>query len=266
MEPMRPAARLLAPVLAVLAVVGVSTARPPSAEARPEYSRKEGKACQYCHVNPRGGGARNPRGQEYEKNGFTFRSAAGAPKGYGEDDAFSTEANGRAFYFVREAMALQHWGDALRRLADLQRKEPKGPGAQLVLNTIAQVDNRGRDLVRGAKEAIQAGRAADAAEALVRLEGEFKGREPAKEAARIRAELQRLPGAKEAIAAAAAVQAQRIAFRDALMKDVEGDTAGARAALEAFVARHPDGPFAKDARAKLEELRAPIEPAPAMGG
>jgi hypothetical protein len=266
MRTLTPAARLLVPALAVLVVAVVSTARPRAAEARPEFSRREGKDCRYCHVNPRGGGPRNPKGQEYERNGFTFRTAGSAPKGYGEDDAFTTEANGQAFWLARQAIALEHWGDALRRLLALQKKETKGPGAQLVVNTIGQVDGRGRDLARAAKEALAAGKAPEAAEALARLEAEFKGRDAAKEVPRIRAELQRLPDAKAAIATAVAVETQRLAFRDALMKDVEGDTPGAIAALEAFVHKYPDGPFAAEARAKAEELRRPPADPPAMGG
>jgi hypothetical protein len=258
--------RLVLPALAAWAVAGAAAGRPPLAEARPEDSRKEGRACQYCHVNPRGGGARNAKGQEYERNGFSFRAAGGAAKGFGENDAFTTEANGRAFYFVREAMDLEHWGDAVRRLLALQQKERKGAGAQLVANTLAQVDNRGRDLARAAKQAIADGKAMEAAEALVRLEGDFKGREPVKEATRIRAELRRLPGAKEAEDAAKAARAQRVAYCDAVMKYVEGDTPGAIAAMEAFLAKHPDGPLAAEARGRLEEWKKPIEPPPAMGG
>jgi hypothetical protein len=46
---------------------------PRSAEAKPEYAAKEGKACGYCHVNPAGGGARNAMGKKYEANGHTFK-------------------------------------------------------------------------------------------------------------------------------------------------------------------------------------------------
>jgi hypothetical protein len=142
-----------------------------------------------------------------------------------------------------------------------------------VLNTEAQVLNRGADLVRTARAAITGGRAEEAAEAVVRLETEFKGRDPAKEVVRLKAELQRLPGAKEAEAKARAVQPQRTAYLDALMKEVEGDLPGAAAALEAVAAKWPDGPFAAAAAAKAAALRAQAAPPgggegtpPAMGG
>lgn len=40
--------------------------------AKPEYAMKEKKPCGYCHTNPMGGGARNPRGNYYEKHQHTF--------------------------------------------------------------------------------------------------------------------------------------------------------------------------------------------------
>lgn len=54
--------------LAAAALAVVSGA----AQARPEYARKENKPCAYCHVNPAGGGARNPRGVYYAMHNHTF--------------------------------------------------------------------------------------------------------------------------------------------------------------------------------------------------
>ena len=45
---------------------------PRSAEAKPEYAAKEGKACGYCHKNP-AGGERNVKGKQYEAKGHTFK-------------------------------------------------------------------------------------------------------------------------------------------------------------------------------------------------
>ena len=43
-----------------------------TANALPAYAQKEGKACSYCHTNPRGGGGRNSRGAFYQQNGHSF--------------------------------------------------------------------------------------------------------------------------------------------------------------------------------------------------
>jgi hypothetical protein len=222
-----------------------------TASAKPEFSRREGKACAYCHVNARGGGDRNAKGMEYERNGFKFPDAK---KGYGEDDLFATPANGTAFYYVREAIELGHYADALARLKVLQGKEKKGAAAQRILNTYGQVDQRGRDLVKAARDAVANGQVKEAAEALARVEVAFRGREPAKDVPKVRAELLKLPGGKEAEAAAKAAEPQRVQWLTALMEEVQGDVPGAKKLLEDLLAKHPQGPFAAQAKEKLEAL------------
>jgi hypothetical protein len=44
-----------------------------AAFARPIYAMKESKPCLYCHVDPKGGGTRNPRGVYYAQHSHTFR-------------------------------------------------------------------------------------------------------------------------------------------------------------------------------------------------
>ena len=251
------------PVLAVIATLGVWTAHGPTAFAKPEFAKKEGKDCAFCHVNPRGGGPRNDKGNEYQKNGFKFPVEK---KGYGEDGAFSTESAGKAFARVRDAIGLTFWSDALRRIAEIKPKEKKGTkGADLLLNTETSIDARGKDLVVVAKDAVQGGKVAEAAEALARLETEFKGRDPAKDVAKWRTELEKLPGGKEAGALAKIQEAQRLQWFAAQTKLLDGDKAGAIKLAEDLVAKFPDGPFFAAATAKLAEWKgAPA--APAMGG
>ena len=45
----------------------------PRAEARPVYAIETGKPCAYCHVDPKGGGARNPRGLYFAANKHSFK-------------------------------------------------------------------------------------------------------------------------------------------------------------------------------------------------
>ena len=40
--------------------------------SRPEFAAREGKTCDFCHIDPAGGGPRNPVGQVFEKNGYKF--------------------------------------------------------------------------------------------------------------------------------------------------------------------------------------------------
>ena len=66
-------ARVIAaiPLVVVAAAVGVLAA-PREALATRVFAKKEGKACSFCHVNPKGGGPRNPTGRDYEANGYAF--------------------------------------------------------------------------------------------------------------------------------------------------------------------------------------------------
>lgn len=251
--------------LAVAAIVSAAVAPVPTADAKPAYSQKEGKPCGFCHVSPRGGGPRNDKGGEYERNGFKFPAATG--KGFGEDLAFKTQGNADRFEFARAALQNEHYLDAFRRIAELKVKEDKkGAGYQKIVNLESIVEGKGRDLVRAAREAIEGGKVADAADALARVEAEFKGREPAKDVAKWRTELVKLPGGKEADAKARLDAPQRVRFLDARMKEVEGDEAAAKRILEEMLTKWPDGRFATDAKTKLDELKAAAAAPPAMGG
>jgi hypothetical protein len=61
-----------------------------ASQAKPEYARKENKACGYCHVKSDGGGPRNARGVYYAMHNHTFAGydeatviGGGAPVGGG---------------------------------------------------------------------------------------------------------------------------------------------------------------------------------------
>lgn len=60
-----------------------------AARAKPEYARKERKACVYCHVRPLGGGPRNPRGVYYEMHNRSF-------EGYDEAKVMGTRPGRKA--------------------------------------------------------------------------------------------------------------------------------------------------------------------------
>jgi len=62
----------LCALAAVVLLAGLAVA-PRSAAALPTYAQKENKPCEYCHVSPAGGGARNAIGRQYEENGHTFK-------------------------------------------------------------------------------------------------------------------------------------------------------------------------------------------------
>src|SRR5262245_39816498 len=248
---MKPTHLLASTAAATLVAAFLLGSAAPDAHARPEYAKKEGKECSFCHVNPKGGGPRNAKGDEYAKNGHKFLA-----QGFGQDAAFSSEANGKAFDLVQKAISFEHWSDALTRIKDLKSKEKKGAAAQLLLNTEGQVDGKGRDLAKTAKESVTSGKAKEASEALLRVEVEFKGRDAAKDAPKIRSDVEKLAGGKEALEAARTLETQRVAWLDAEMKEAAGDAAGAIRALTDLLAKFPDGPYATDAKTKLDALKA----------
>ena len=249
------------PALAM--ALGLSLVAPSrAAEAKPEYAKKEGKECAYCHVKPGGGGPRNEKGNEYAANNHKFLAT-----GYGEDNKFTTEANGKAFGLVRKAIEITHWSEAIKKLTELKAKEKKGAGAQLVMNTMSQMDSRGQDLMKAAKEAIQGGKVAEAADALARVEKEFAGRDPAKDLAKVKGDLEKIAGAKEAEVAAQKNEVFRLMWLDAQMREAEAKTGDAMKLLQDLIAKNPDGPFTADAKTKLDQLSHPTGGAtPAMGG
>jgi hypothetical protein len=51
---------------------GLAVAPRPAA-ALPAHALKENRPCEYCHINPVGGGERNAMGKECEANGHKFK-------------------------------------------------------------------------------------------------------------------------------------------------------------------------------------------------
>jgi hypothetical protein len=47
-----------------------------ASHAKPEFAKKEMKMCGYCHVNPAGGGPRNPKGVYYAMHDKSFKGLA----------------------------------------------------------------------------------------------------------------------------------------------------------------------------------------------
>lgn len=64
---------VLAQILAAAGMLAALTVAPRSAAALPTYSQRENRPCEYCHINPAGGGERNAMGKEYEDNGHKFK-------------------------------------------------------------------------------------------------------------------------------------------------------------------------------------------------
>lgn len=258
------AALVVLPVSLVLAVIAKGPGH--SAEARPEFAKKEGKECSYCHKSPKGGGPLNDMGDVYRKNKHSFPPP---PKGFGEDGAFSSEANAKAYDVVKKIVEIGHFPESFKRLGELKAKEKKAAGAAVLLSLEKQLDGKGTDLARTARDSVQGGKLAEAAEALLRVETEFKGRDAAKDIAKIRADFAKMAGAVEADAAARLVEPQRMLWLDACVRESDAMKSEAIKALTDLLTKSPDGPFSADAKKKLLDLGGTMPtppPPPAMGG
>ena len=65
---------VLAQILAAACMLAALAVAPRSAAALPTYSQRENRPCEYCHINPSGGGEQNAVGKEYEDNGHKLKT------------------------------------------------------------------------------------------------------------------------------------------------------------------------------------------------
>ena len=87
---------------------------PREAAARPPFARREKKACGYCHINPRGGGARNRTGLLYARHEFSF------PPRQANLGTFTRENDRAAMVRARKLIDIDHTLAAVRQLATLR--------------------------------------------------------------------------------------------------------------------------------------------------
>lgn len=237
------------------------------AHARPEFAKKEGKECAYCHKSPKGGGPLNDTGEVYRKNKHSFPPE---PKGFGPDGAFSSENNAKAFALLQQIVAIPHYPELFKRLGDLKPKEKRAAGAAAIATLEKDADAKGTELARTARDSVQGGKVPEAAEALIRVETEFKGREAAKDIGKLRADFAKLAGAADADKTAKLVEAQRVMWLDAQVRALESRKSEALKILGDLATKYPDGPFTADAKKKITELGGTVPsapaPTPAMGG
>lgn len=211
--------RLVPPalLLATVVIAGLP-ATMPRAEAKPEFARREGKACGYCHINPRGGGARNETGLLYARSGFAF------PERKGDLNDFRQEKDRQAMARARKLLDLQHLPAAITQLLALARTVKEPAARKLVDEELHRIDVKGweilgqaRRLLRGSLEART-----EAVELLAFLVLEYKGLSAREEAAR---DLKEAKADKELAAIAEKEEREaraRLAYLDAVLLRADG--------------------------------------------
>jgi len=249
--------RLAALLALLLGAVGLLPA-PPAAHARPEFARREAKACGYCHINPRGGGPRNDNGLLYARSEFSFPVVAG------NLGSFRKDADRERMVYARKMIDLDHIPAAIDGLARLSKVVKDEGAKKLVEEEIHGIEVRGskilgqaRLLLRGKPQEIDEG-----VELVVLLVTEYKGLAIHEEALGDLRELRADKDLRDRVRKEEAEAKARLLLLDATRQDSDGSRDKAKATLDKLIKASPGTRAAEEAKKLLEEW---AKPAPAGG-
>jgi len=147
-------------------------AAPQKADARPEFARREGLACGYCHIQPRGGGPRNANGLRYARNEFKF------PPEKGNLNSFEKERERDMMVRARKMLRINHIAEAHEELVKLEKRLEDGPAKNLVKAELHALEVRGEEILGEARLLLRKRKKEDKAtgvEMLLFLQSEYKG-------------------------------------------------------------------------------------------
>jgi hypothetical protein len=246
--------RLLAPALFFLAALLV--ADPREAAARPEFARREAKACGYCHINPRGGGPRNRNGLRYARNEFKF-----PPRTSGLND-FEDEKERAAMVRIGKLVDIDHTKEAVDELQKLKRRVREPAPAKLVADALHDLEVKGSEILGQARLQLRKPEEeAEGVELLVLLTVEFKDLDVSKDAESDLRALKKEKRFRKLIRAEQKEAKARLAYLDALEARVDGDEEEAQKLFKKVVKDHPKSRAAELAQPQIR----PEEPADDSG-
>jgi hypothetical protein len=225
------------------AILLVAEERP--AAARPEFARREGKACGYCHINPRGGGPRNERGLAYARNDFSF------PARKPESGALRPQAQ-EAFARVERLLDLDHTQAAVAQLRRLVRGRKDDPARLLAEQRLHELEVRGTEILGRARLLLRGQGADEGIELLVLLALEFKELEVAREAKDDLRELERDPEHRERIRREEREAKARLLFLDGMLQRADGQAEQGAKTFQSVAEGYDGTRAAKLARAALD--------------
>ncbi|MGQ0615108.1 MAG: hypothetical protein ACT4PV_15355 [Planctomycetaceae bacterium] len=239
-------ARALLPLLPLAAALLLPSRTP--VEARPEFAQREGKACGFCHINPRGGGPRNDTGVTYARNGFKFLQEAAEVKD------LERESDRDAMRRVRRMLDVQHVPAAIAELKRLRKTIKGDAGKQLAADELHRLDvkgterlGRGRLLLRSsAPDGI-----AEGVELIVLVSVEFKGLSVQEEAAKDLKELLKEPALKDLVRREETEARARQLLLDAALQAAEGEAERSVELYRQVTERYPESRAAAEARERL---------------
>ncbi len=238
----------------LLAFAAILFAGGRTARARPEFARREMKACGYCHINPRGGGPRNQRGLEYARNDFRFPPTKG-----NEGRPVDKEALAR----VDKLMDLDHVPAAvaqLRRLSKAGKKDD--PTRRFAEQQLHDVEVKGTEILGRARVLVRGEDPDEGVELLVFVAAEYRDLGVGKEAQADLRDLRRAPEHKERIAHAERESKARLLYLDGLLQRADGHAEQGAKTLRSVTENYAGTRAAKLAAAALEG-KAPADVAEA---
>jgi len=237
---------LLLGFLALALLLGTD---PGPADAKPPFARREGRACGYCHINPRGGGARNARGLEYARNEFKF------PPRKGNLSAFARERDRQLMIHARAMIDIDHVKIAISELKRLA-KSAKGEAAKGAAKyELHELDVRGAEVLGAARRLLRKQEADQAVELLTILATEYKGLSVYEQARGDLRDLRKLQEYRDLIARERREGKARLMLLDSSRYRYEKKTSKAEAILTKIVKAYPESRAALAARKQLSKTK-----------
>lgn len=232
------------PLLLAFAAILFAGSRPVA--ARPEFARREMKACGYCHINPRGGGPRNQRGLEYARNDFRFPPTKAEPGAV-------RPADKEAFARVDKLMDLDHVPAAVTQLRRLAKTGKKDDAARrLAEQRLHDVEVKGTEVLGRARLLVRGENPDEGVELLVLLAAEYKELDVGKEAQSDVRELRREPGHKERIQREERESKARLLYLEGMLQRADGHAEQGEKTLRSVTENYTGTRAAKLAAAALE--------------
>ena len=247
---MRAAATLIP--AALLLVAGLVALEDGPAQARPEFARREMKACGFCHINPRGGGPRNRTGQEYARNNFAFPVKQGDLRDFKAKDR-------AAMVEVRKMLDLQHIPAAITKLSRMRRSVKGDAAKQVVRKELHTLDVKGEEVLGRARLLMRKQKHKEAVELLCMLALEYKGLSINADAKAELKDLKRSPEHKQLVGKEENEAKARLLYLDAALHRSNGKLKQTEAVLLKVGVRYPGTRAAKQASEELKKL--PPKPA-----
>jgi len=227
-------------LLGLLAVT-LAIATMPTASARPEFARRESKACGYCHINPRGGGTRNQMGLRYARNEFSF------PATKGNLNSFQRDKDRAAMVRARKMIDIDHTRAAVRELTRLLRSVKKDPSVRkLVADEIHALDVRGTEILGQARRMLRGKDREEGVELLVLLSFEYKDLDVHGEAIADLKELKRDKRLRDLVKKEEREAKARAIYLDAMLQKAEGQAKKAQKTFDKLLKSYPRSRAAED--------------------